>query len=152
MPSLLSENWTLRAGEQHITDALTRLALEVQPSIIERDARLGALVRRLQKRSYSKGEILYAVDELADNPDLDDKLRYGGDLSAADFRRVIEPIRETRRRLMSGEILTEGEMWRAAETVPELSTEDFGQCRDQTHDRRFTLKSEARERLGDGHD
>lgn len=130
-----------------LEDALTRLALEVQPSITEDPLRQKALFQRLQKREYSKGELLYAIDQLADDPDLDDKLRYGGDLSAADFRRIIEPIRATRERLVNGKVLTEDEVWQAVETVPELEADDFGTCRPDDERRRFILKSEARERI-----
>jgi len=146
-PSLASRKWEEQPSKQELGDALTRLSLEVQPDILDDQARKKALYARLRKREYSKGEVLYAVDELSDDPELDEKLRYGGDLSAADFRRVIEPIRETRRRLKGGKILTEEEVWQAVETVPELSREDFGECRDATKQRRFMLKSEARPKL-----
>ena len=135
------------ASSGELRDALTRLALEVQPDIREQPLRQKALKRRLQKRGYTKGEILYAVDELADDPELDDKLRYGGDLSAADFRRVIEPIRKTRKRLIQGKRLTEEEVWDAIDTVPDLTREDFGQNRADEIDRRFVLTADARERL-----
>ena len=72
-----------------------------------------ALFHRLKKREYTKGEILYAVDKLADDPELSEKLRYGGDLSGADFRRVIEPLRKMRSRLRGSKRLTEEEVWRA---------------------------------------
>lgn len=128
-------------------NALTRLSLEVQPDILDDQARKKALYARLRKREYTKGEILYAVDELSDDPELDEKLRYGGDLSAADFRRVIEPIRETRRRLKAGQVLTEDEVWHAVDTIPELQREDFGECRDATKQRRFILRSDAHSKL-----
>jgi len=146
-PSLASRKWEEQPSKQELGDALTRLSLEVQPDILDDQARKKALYARLRKREYSKGEILYAVDELADDPELDEKLRYGGDLSAADFRRVIEPIRETRRRLKGGKILTEEEVWQAVETIPELAREDFGECREATKQRRFILKSEAHSKL-----
>lgn len=147
MPSPLSPKWKQPAGTGELTRALTRLALEVQPSIQEQPLRQKALRARLEKRGYTLGEILYAVDELADDPELDDKLRYGGDLSAADFRRVIEPIRETRERLINGKILTEEEVWQAVETVPEIEQNDFGTCRQEDQKRRFILKSDARDRI-----
>lgn len=128
-------------------NALTRLSLEVQPDILDDQARKKALYARLRKREYTTGEILYAVDELSDDPELDEKLRYGGDLSAADFRRVIEPIRETRRRLKGGQILTEDEVWQAVQTIPELERDDFGGCREAGEKRRFILKSEAYDKL-----
>jgi len=144
----VSQEWNQPPSKEDLGAALKRLSLEVQPDILDQPLRKKALYARLKKREYSKGEILYAVDQLADDPELDDKLRYGGDLSAADFRRVIEPIRETRRRLKEGKILTQEEVWDAVETVPELGREDFGACRDEQKQRRFILKSEARERLG----
>lgn len=119
----------------------------MQPDIREQPLRQKALRQRLEKREYTKGEILYAVDRLADDPELDDKLRYGGDLSAADFRRVIEPMRETRRRLKQGKVLTEEEVWGAVKTVPALERDDFGICRPEENERRFILKIKARERL-----
>ena len=143
----MSEKWKSPVSSGELTDALTRLALEVQPDIRDQPLRQKALRQRLEQRGYTKGEILYAVDELADGPELDDKLRYGGDLSAADFRRVIEPIRKTRRRLRQGKVLTEEEVWRAVDTVPQLKREDFGACRPEESDRRFILKKQARQRL-----
>lgn len=119
----------------------------MQPSIKDQPLRQKALRKRLEKRDYSKGEILYAVDELADDPELDDKLRYGGDLSAADFRRVIEPIRSTRKRLIGGKMLTEEEVWDAVDTIPELEREDFGAALPDEEKRRFVLSSDARNRL-----
>jgi len=130
-----------------MSNALTRLALEVQPDITEQPLRQKALKRRLEERGYSKGEILFAVDQLADDPELDDKLRYGGDLSAADFRRVIEPIRQIRKRLIQGKRLTEEEVWDAIDTVPNLTREDFAPNRADETNRRFVLIADARERL-----
>lgn len=123
----------------------------MQPSIREQPLRQKALRRRLEKRDYTLGEILYAVDQLADDPELDDKLRYGGDLSAADFRRVIEPIRQTRSRLVNSKVLTEEEVWQAVETVPELDREDFGACRGEERERRFCLIADAREQIEMNH-
>lgn len=151
MPSPLSPRWRREISRGELTDALTRLALEVQPSIREQPLRQKALRRRLEKREYTLGEVLYAVDQLADDPELDDKLRYGGDLSAADFRRVIEPIRQTRRRLVDSKVLTEEEVWQAVETVPGLERDDFGVCRGEGRERRFCLIAEARERIETDH-
>jgi len=145
----VSPKWRREISSGELSDALTRLALEVQPNITDQPLRQKALKRRLEQRGYTKGEILYAVDQLADDPELDDKLRYGGDLSAADFRRVIEPVRETRRRLIDGKVLTEDEVWQAVETVPDLGREDFGTCRPDEQKRRFVLKADARERLSE---
>lgn len=119
----------------------------MQPDILDHATRKKALYARLKKREYSVGEILYAVDQLADDPELDDKLRYGGDLSAADFRRVIEPIRKVRRRLRGGKIMTEKEVWQAVEAIPELEREDFDACRDETQERRFIFLSESHSKL-----
>jgi len=121
----------------------------VQPGITDQPLRQKALKKRLRKREYSKGEILYAVDELADDPELDDKLRYGGDLSAADFRRIIEPIRETRARLLDGQFLSEKEVYDATDAVPGLTTDDFGRARSEDSERPYILKNKARERLSD---
>lgn len=49
-----------------------------------------AIVRVLLKRGYTRVDLEHAADELSADPKLDDKLRYGGALTAADFRRVIE--------------------------------------------------------------
>lgn len=106
-----------------------------------------ALYARLRKREYSFGELIYAVDRLADDPDLDEKIRYGGDLSAADFRRVIEPIQTTRKRLLTTKLLTKSEMWTAIETVPTLERNHFGACRPEEEARRFVLKSEVRDKI-----
>lgn len=146
-PSLASRKWEEQPSKEQLGDALTRLSLEVQPDILDDTARKKALYARLRKREYTLGEILYAVDELADDPQLDEKLRYGGDLSAADFRRVIEPVRETRQRLKGGKVLIEEEVWKAVETIPELDREDFGECRDPDVRRRFILKSDAHTKL-----
>lgn len=119
----------------------------MQPSIKDQPLRQKALRKRLEKRDYSKGEVLYAVDELADDPELDDKLRYGGDLSAADFRRVIEPIRQIRQQLIKGKMLTEEEVWDAVETVPELEREDFHGRNVENRKRRFVLLSDAQDKI-----
>lgn len=146
-PSFFDSEWLDSISTRVLKSALSRLALEVQPAIMENRARQKALFERLQKRDYTRGEILFAVDRLADDPELDDKLRYGGDLSGADFRRVIEPLRKMRSRLKQGKRLTEDEVWDAIELLPEIDYEDFGTCKPEEVNRRYTLTNEARERL-----
>lgn len=105
-----------------------------------------ALYLRLRERGYTRGELILAFDRLMDDIYLDEKIRYGGDLSGADFKRIIEPIRKARRQLLDGRLLTESEMWETIDTVPDLTREDFGVGSDEG-DRRFRINPQGKEKL-----
>jgi len=61
------------------------LGVEISP---EREA---AFLVTLLPKGYTAGEVKIAASALCTCPVLDDKLRYGGTLTPADFRRMIEP-------------------------------------------------------------
>lgn len=54
------------------------------------DDRRAALVIALESQGYSRAQVMLAARDLCSDTDLDDKLRYGGALTAADFKRIIE--------------------------------------------------------------
>lgn len=162
IPSPLSQTWTEEPSEELRAACVTMLAIEVQPNVADDQLRMAALKRRLRKRGYTRGELLYATDRLADDPELDDKIRYGGTLSGADFRRVIEPCRQVRRKIVQAHTrrggdfpekrqyreLTEQEMREAVDLIPELDVEDFGDRPGQRDNQTlYILKADARERL-----
>lgn len=76
--------------------------MELALGVALADERRLAVVRTLVARGYTRADLEYATSELAADPSLDAKLRYGGALTAADFRRVIEgDAQTTGRRLLS---------------------------------------------------
>lgn len=150
-----------------LSNALFRLALEVEPEMADHQLRFAALKDRLRKRDYSVAEIRYAVDRLADDPDLIEHLRYpDSHLSAGDFRRVIEPLRKIRSKLQ-GELLgskraahqtdgedsrryrplTEEEVDQAVQMLPSVTFQDFGTRKGKNNETLYMLTAEKRKEV-----
>ncbi|MEM6783584.1 MAG: hypothetical protein AAF624_07605 [Bacteroidota bacterium] len=96
MPALAVEPSDAKHALQQV------LAVELALGVALADERRLAVVRALAERGYTRADLEQAATELAADPSLDAKLRYGGALTAADFRRVIEgDTQTTGRRLLT---------------------------------------------------
>jgi hypothetical protein len=166
-PPLSSDLWDQPIGEEMLSNALFRLALEIEPEMADHQLRFAALKDRLRKRNYSIAEIRYAVDRLADDPDLIEHLRYpDSHLSAGDFRRVIGPLRKIRSKLQGEPLgskraahqtgddgprkyrpLTEEEVEQAVQMLPAVTFEDFGTRKGENDETVYMLTAEKREEV-----
>lgn len=54
------------------------------------DERRTAIVIAVQSQEYTRAQVMLAARDLCSDTELDEKLRYGGAFTAADFKRVIE--------------------------------------------------------------
>lgn len=164
-PPLSHSDWEKPVSSDVLDAALFRLSLELEPEIVEHELRFAALKDRLAQRDYALAEIQFAVDRLSDDPDLVEHLRYPDThLSAGDFRKVIEPLRKIRSKLKGEALgskkyshqgerdekfrpLTEDEVERAVEMIPELTFEDFGTRAGDNDRDKYMLHAEKRRKL-----
>lgn len=94
-----------------------------QPGV--KDARAQQLAGLLALRGYSEAELAYAAKELIYDPAVDRKMQYKGEITAADFERVVGRLRSLRARLRLPLMLQD--VNRLIEEFPTwLSWDDFG--------------------------
>ena len=67
-----------------ISSVLALYQPEAQPE------QIAVLTRLVSRRGYSQAELSYAVEELAFDETMNDKLRYKAPVTPADFERVIK--------------------------------------------------------------
>lgn len=118
-----------------------RLALLKVAYLMEPDMdgdRLRALVEYVSDQDWTSAELAYAANQLPCDEALDQKIRYGGHLTPADFERVISGARTLAERIKCP--LTKEEMEQAIQLEPKLSRSDFSkQRRPHDDERRWLL-------------
>lgn len=146
MPALTdSESWEQPLQEETLQETVTQIALLVEPDVSEK--RINALSLFLRRQDYTDAEIRYAAGELPKDKHLDNKMRYGKPLTPADFERVIDKIRKTRK-VLTQKRIPENKVGDLVEEIDELKREDFGQMGFDGKDNPvYTVKSKARERI-----
>lgn len=108
--------------------------------------RLQALVAYVADQDWSQAELAHAADRLPRDQRLDEKIRYGGRLTPADFERVIEGAKEVAETIKRP--LTKRQMERAIELEPQLTRPDFTrQKRPHDDEDRWLLDDEPLEEL-----
>jgi hypothetical protein len=108
--------------------------------------RLQALVAYVADQDWSQAELAHAADRLPRDQRLDEKIRYGGRLTPADFERVIEGAKEVAETIKKP--LTARQMERAIELEPQLTRPDFTrQNRPHDDEDRWLLDDEPLEDL-----
>ena len=88
---------------------------------------IAVLMRLVSRRGYSKAELAYAVEELAFDETMNEKLRYKAPVTPADFERVIKASREHRAALSTPQRDTK--VRELLSKYPELEREKFKQCK-----------------------
>ena len=104
-----------------ISTVLALYQPEAQPE------QIAVLTRLVSRRGYSRAELSYAVDELAFDETMHDKLRYKAPVTPADFERVIKSSREHRAALATPQRDTK--VRELLSKYPELVREKFKQCK-----------------------
>lgn len=118
--------WDEPASEDLVTASVTQVFTDVQmgasPGLI------GRTVVLVSERGYTAAEIAYAVQEMKYDQALDKKLSFpDGELSAADFDRVVSDLRRLRHALTMQLRMEDVNRW--VERFPNLlSVDDFGIC------------------------
>lgn len=124
--------------------ALLKVAYLMEPDMSSE--RLQAMVAYVADEGWSAAELAHAAERLPRDERLDEKIRYGGRLTPADFERVIEGAKEVAETIKQP--LTAEQMERAIELEPELSRSDFSrQSRPHDDHDRWLLDDEPLEEL-----
>jgi hypothetical protein len=89
------------------------------------DKATGRLVALVTRRGYTEAELAYASEEILYDPEVDRKLQFGNEITAADFERTVVKIRTIRALLRQP--LDRSAINRLIEQHPGLiSADDFG--------------------------
>lgn len=119
--------------------AVLKVAYLMEPDMS--GARLQALVSYLADQGWSAAELTLAADRLPRDDRLDQKIRYGGRLTPADFGRVIEGAEEVADSIKQP--LTAEQMEKAVDLEPDLTRSDFRrQKRPHDDEDRWLLQKE----------
>jgi len=137
---------TASAPRNAIRAAMLKVVYLMEPDM-EGD-RFRAMVQYLADQDYTAAELAFAADRLTRDEELDEKLRYGGRITPADFERIIAGHRRLRSRIKKP--MYRGQAEEAIELEPDLTWEDFDR-QDRPHDDRdsFVVTDEALGRIFD---
>jgi len=138
--------WEQPAGRDVIRGAVLKVLYLMEPDAS--GDRLKALVAYLADQDYSEAEIIHAANTLPRDDELDQKIRYKGNLTPADWHRVIQRTRTVRDRI--DKPMGPGEMQGILELEPQLSRSDFDKVpagADPDHEYRYVLKDQPLEDL-----
>jgi len=132
------------APRGQVRAALLKVAYLMEPDMASE--RLQALVAYVADQNWSPAELSHAAERLPRDQQLDQKIRYGGRLTPADFERVIQGAKAVAETIKQP--LTRDQMERAIELEPELDRTDFTrQKRPHDDNDRWLLGDEPLEQL-----
>ena len=107
-----------------MTAAVSSVLALYQPEA--KPQQVAVLVSLVAGRGYSKAELRYALEELAFDEDMNNKLRYKSPVTPADFERVIKASRQYRAMLDTPQ--PEREMLKICSKFPEVKRENWHKC------------------------
>ena len=137
---------TASAPRNAIRAAMLKVVYLMEPDM-EGD-RFRAMVQYLADQDYTAAELAFAAGRLPRDPELDEKIRYGGRVTPADFERVISGNRRLRSRIKKP--MFRGQAEEAIELEPELTWGDFErQSRPHDDEDRWVVTDEALGRIFD---
>ena len=112
---------TKGASRDVVRLALLRVAYLMEPDM--GSDRLRALVEYVADQDWTATELSHAADVLPRDDQLDQKIRYGGNLTPADFDRVIEEIRGLAEGIKKP--MGKAKMRRVIQLEPGITRDDF---------------------------
>lgn len=127
------------APRDQVRAVLLKVAYLMEPDMSE--ARLRALIQYVADQDWTQAELFHAAERLPRDEHLDQKIRYGGRLTPADFDRIIEGTKKIADQI--DKPLTRQQMIEAVDLEPALSRSDFRrESRPQHDEDRWILKAE----------
>jgi len=118
------------APREVVRACVMKVAYLMEPDM--EDGRARALVEYISDRDWTAEELAHAADVLPRDDQLDQKIRYGGNLTPADFERVVQAIRELSESIKQP--MEAKQMRRAIQLEPGLERSDFKQTRQPQHE------------------
>jgi len=145
LPALSKDElWAQEATRPMLRGAVLKVSYLMEPDM--ETERFKVLVQYLADQQYTAGELAYAADELPRDQQLDQKIRYGGRLTPADFERKVKEARLTKERL--DKRMSEATKDRVLELEPALGPEHLRrQPGGESQDPYWIIKSEPLEEI-----
>jgi len=107
-----------------VTAAVSTVLALYQPDA--KPEQVAILVSLVAGRGYSKAELRFALEELAFDEEMNNKLRYKSPVTPADFERVIKASRQYRAMLDTPQ--PEREVLKICLRFPEVRRDNWKQC------------------------